>query len=124
MTTRLGDFLAQHWQRQAFAIAMDHDDADVPPTVLVDGIVMSDQPDLGLHVGVTHFIDVTHIPTGKRIGGFVTLGGAMEFTHRIAYLRDWHHKDTPLTAAELTAIELIKANVLASEHRPRKHEHD
>lgn len=114
--------MTQQWTRRKFNIAMDHlttlGNGEVSGLVEVDGIVLNDNHELGLHVGLTHMVDVTHLPSGKRIGGFDTLGAAMEFAHRIAYLRDW--KDGDVTEPEAKAITDIYTTIAASATRPRR----
>lgn len=43
----------------------------------------------GLHVGITHFVDVTHLGTGLKLGAFRSLGAAMEFVEQIKPLHNW-----------------------------------
>jgi hypothetical protein len=123
MTTRLGDLMTQQWTRKAYTIVMDHlatlnNGGESSGQVQVDGIVLNENHELGLHIGITHQVDVTHIPSGKRIGGFDTLGAAMEFAHRIAYLRNWSNAD--ITEDESKAIRATYATLTASAVRPTR----
>jgi hypothetical protein len=115
--------MKQQWTRKTYLIIMGEmltlgNQRPQDGWVQVDGIVLSDSPELGLHVGVTQQIDVTHIPTGKRIGGFDTLGAAMEFAHRVAYLRDW--STDAVTPEECTAITNLHTTLAATAVRPRR----
>lgn len=130
---RTGDF--EHWRRATFRVAMNdvavlgngtpHDGF-----VEVDGIVMSPlhdvqgeghaEPELGLHVGLTHMVDCTHLASGKRIGSFETLGAAMEFVNRLAYVANWRNPAERITAGEAKALSDLYANVTASACRPRR----
>ncbi len=82
---RLGDCLEAHWTRTHYKLTM------VRPSgrVKVDGITLKACPFLGLHLGQTGLIDVTHLPSGRRIADFRTLGAAMEYVTKIAPLTDW-----------------------------------
>lgn len=111
--------MVQSWKRTMFQITMDFPDGS-HGKVEVDGITMSEQPDIGLHVGQTHFIDATHIPTGKRIGQFQTLGAAVEFVHRIAHILPWSDPAHEFTAPEIAAITNTYLTTRASEQRPRR----
>jgi hypothetical protein len=106
----------QYWHRQVYRIVIEDDVGS--KAVQVDGIVMADTPDIGLHMGSTHYVDVTHIPTGRRIGSFATLGAGMEFVHRIAYLRDWGKRDLVITEEEAKHIRELWAAVSATEQKP------
>jgi hypothetical protein len=122
-TNRLGDLMTQQWMRMAYEINMVHlttlsGNGETSGKVRVDGIVLNENRELGLHIGLTQQVDVTHIPSGKRIGGFDTLGAAMEFAHRIAYLRDW--KDDQITEPETKAISDLHATLTASAVRPTR----
>lgn len=44
---------------------------------------------LGLHLGLTHFVDITHLPSGRKIAGFRTLGGAVAFVEELYYKFPW-----------------------------------
>jgi hypothetical protein len=119
--------MTHQWTRMTYRIAMDHlaqlsNGPEYSGLVEVDGIVHNDEHEIGLHIGTTNQVDVTHLPTGKRIGGFDTLGAAMEFVHRVAYLRDWKHGN--LTTAEHTAITQVHATIAATAHRPRRVAHE
>jgi hypothetical protein len=114
--------MTQQWTRMAYNIAMDSlttlGNGDASGWVRVDGIVLNDNHELGLHIGVTHQVDVTHVPSGKRIGSFDTLGAAMEFAHRIVYLRDW--STDAVTPDEGKAITDIYTTLTASAVRPTR----
>lgn len=102
--------LVQAWERQTYSLAL----SDGPEArVSVDGIAMKEVPWIGLHVGSTASIDVTHIPSGKRIGGFASLGSALEFAARIAYLLDWRVIAPDLSAPSVCAIEEARRLVTA-----------
>lgn len=109
-----GVALVHQWRRARFDIMM----ADPVGRVRVDGVVLDELPDLGMHIGVTHFVDVTHVPSGLRIAGFSTLGGAMEFVHRIAYLRAWHEETFILSPEEAKSIQDTAELLFASEILP------
>lgn len=55
----------------------------------VDG--MRWQPhNLGVHIWTNGTVDVTHIPSGKRLASFPSLGAAMGFAESIDDLYDWN----------------------------------
>lgn len=107
---RLGDLMVQSWKRHSFAIAMEDG------KVRVDGITIGERQEIGLHFGVTAKIDATHIPSGKKIGSFDTLGAAVEFAHRVVNLRDW--ANDRITGAEYSAILEVYTTVRNTERRP------
>lgn len=109
--------LVHEWRRATYKIRKS--DRDLMPAE-VDGIVLNADGEtcLGIHVGVTHTVDVTHLPSGKRVGHFYTLGAAMEFVHRIAYLTDWTFDDPVLKDHTVIAIGEIHRTLLLSERRP------
>jgi hypothetical protein len=108
--------LVKAWVRRPYQIKM-HDPSGV---IEVDGIVCADAPSLGVHLGISHDVDVTHIPTGARIAHFETLGGALEFVARIASLRDWATLRGELPEAEVKAVREVLAYVASIERRPRR----
>jgi hypothetical protein len=109
--------LVHEWRRGSYRIRKS--DRDLMPAE-VDGIVLQADGEicLGMHVGMTHDVDVTHIPSGKRVGHFRTLGAAMEFVHRIAYLTDWTLPDPVLKDHTIVAITEIHRTLLLSERTP------
>jgi len=102
------------WQRMGYAIVVD-DYRGVVSKIEVDGIVMGGVP-LGLHFRDLYGIDVTHIPSGKRIAKLPTLGGAMEFVHQVALLCDWSTEAPTIPEETLTAI---LNHILAGSYPPR-----
>lgn len=90
------------WQRKSFEIVLDDYRGQVL-RVGVDGIVMGGVP-LGLHFRDLYGIDVTHIPSGKRLAKLPTLGGAMDFVHQVAALCDWDALEPDIPAETVTAI--------------------
>jgi hypothetical protein len=110
---RHGDLVDLAFKRQQFNILMGEPEG----LVVVDGIVAAE---LGLHIGVTYQVDVTHVPSGKRIGGFDTLGAALEFVERVAYIRDWSTVPLTVTQEEEKAVWDAYKAVLTTMERPRR----
>jgi hypothetical protein len=79
----------------------------------VDGIRLHDVP-IGIHASDRCALDVTHIPSGKRIAAFTSLGVAMEFVERVAYLTNLWHEEHPQIDAEVQdVVTRIAAEVIA-----------
>jgi hypothetical protein len=111
--TRLGDFTTQ-WRRSPYVIAMN--DGQMAK---VDGMVLGDGQ-IGIHVGVTHFVDVTHTVSGFKLAGFQTLGAAVEYAERIAHFRDWMIMPVVLTPEEKAALMALRDTIALTEHFPHK----
>jgi len=105
--------LIQYWERRAFVLTLD------TGLVTVDGIAIAGEH-IGIHIGVTHWVDVTHIPTGRKLAAFQTLGAAMELAHRIVYLRDWSSATLQLSSEEVKRITDLIVAVKATEHMPHR----
>lgn len=87
------------WTRARFEIRMQEPDSWVE----VDGMRWNPH-NLGVHVWTTGAADVTHIPSGKRLGSFSSLGAAMDFAQVIDDLYDWNLstlKDLPADVERL-----------------------
>lgn len=69
---------------------------------------------LGIHITVSGTADVTHIPTGKRLGSFGSLGAAVEFVEVVKDLYAWHE---PTLNVPLTTERLIQAAISAHQQR-------
>lgn len=98
------------WTRRFYQIKVDNPNG----TVEVDGMVFGSAP-LGLHFRDMYGIDVTHVPSGKRIAKLTSLGAALEFVHRIARLTDWTQMEPTLPAR----LQEILHTVTESARRPR-----
>lgn len=104
------------WERARYRLSMA--DATARP-LEVDGITMVEAPWIGLHIGPAASVDVTHVPSGKRIGGFASLGSALEFAARIAYLLEWKVIEPVISADHARALEEARRDVDASAFAPR-----
>lgn len=97
-------------QRATFEVALD-----TGRTAQVDGLILGD---LGIHIGLTHFADVTHLPTGRRVSGFRTLGGALEFAQRVQCMVAWGRTPFELSPAEHVAITEVARYIFSTEANP------
>src|SRR3954471_14123149 len=95
------------WQRRQFEIVVDNPHGFVS----VDGICLASVP-IGLHFRDMYGIDVTHMPSGKRIGKLTSLGGAMEFVHRIAFVCDWHQIEPEVPSIVTEILRDVEAGAL------------
>jgi hypothetical protein len=95
------------WQRRQFEIAVDNPHGRVS----VDGICLASVP-IGLHFRDMYGIDVTHLPSGKRLGKLTSLGAAMEFVHRVAFLCDWYKVEPEVPAIMLDILRDVEAGAL------------
>jgi hypothetical protein len=111
MTDRLGDLVTQ-WRRAPFVIAMKNG-----IMVKVDGMILGDGH-IGVHIGVTHFVDVTHILSGLQLARFKTLGAAVEYAERIGHFRDWTLMPVAFSPEETTALIYLRDALIMSEHLP------
>jgi hypothetical protein len=98
------------WVRKSYEIVVDQPEGKV----LVDGIALGTVP-LGLHFRNTDYIDVTHIPSGKRVWHFTSLGAALDFTQRVAHMVLWG-REHPVVPEQ---IFQLAREIEASAHRPR-----
>lgn len=114
--TRLGDLplATAAWERSQFLIVMEGGSY-----VRVDGMVLSGTPHLGVHIGTTHYVDVTHIPSGRCVARLLTLGAAIEYVHRVAPLRDWHGPTVELTPEIEQLLRDTLAYIRTTETPPR-----
>lgn len=54
------------------------------------------------------FVELTHVPSGKRIASALTLAAAVRVAHQLAELpTDWTAKDIPLTEVEMVTIHRV-----------------
>jgi hypothetical protein len=74
---------------------------------------------LGIHTGVSHEVDVTHLATGRRVAGFPSLGAALAFVDKIVYFVDWSRTPFELSPAETLAIRDCISYILSTDTRPR-----
>lgn len=73
------------WMARRFRIALEKGWCEV------DGMCWNPH-NLGIHIWSNNSVavDVTHIPTGKRLASFASLGAAMNFVESIDDLFDWN----------------------------------
>lgn len=90
------------WSRLEYLITMNEPSG----CARVDGICFNGTSSLGLHTDHNGRVVVTHIPSGKQLCAFRTLGAATEFVERIYPLTDW--TDVAPVLEESTRIEILK----------------
>jgi hypothetical protein len=100
-------------ERGLFGLRMFNPDG----VVQVDGLVFGTA--IGVHIGVTHHVDVTHLSSGLRIASFDTLGAAVEFAVRALHIVEWGKQPFCITSVEQAAIEEIRQYAVTSAVRPR-----
>lgn len=100
------------WTRQSFLILTRlHRDQSLAH-VSVDGMVRGM---VGIHVRETSAIDVTHLPTGRRIATFTNLGACFEFASRASDLMS-AREDVP--AALRDELHRIATALEDGAHKP------
>jgi hypothetical protein len=104
------------WKRAKFRIRLTNPEGWAE----VDGVTSAACPHLGLHLSQSGLgvIDVTHIPTGRRIADFRTLGAAMEYVTEIIPLATWINI-APVTPEIEKTLRALAAKAYTSEFRPR-----
>lgn len=107
------------WRRCAFRLDMGKDHPAEVDGIVLDTPTVTPCPVIGIHFGTTHSVDVTHVPSGLRIAGFTSLGAAMEFAVRVAYLVDWTVAEPMISDGAATAIENVRRILEATSFRPR-----
>lgn len=100
------------WVRAQFNI-LTHHITEAEQWHTVDGIKHPTAP-LGIHFNGRQTCDVTHLPSGRRIRGFPSLGAAISFTERVATIADWTPAVIALDPLTEARVHALAAEVLKS----------
>lgn len=98
------------WTPLNFRVLM----ADPEGYAKVQGIALGS---LGLHIGLTHWVDVTHLLSGRKLAGFRTLGGAASFVEELYYSLIFTTEAFQKVEPQLSITEAGRIRDLIAKHR-------
>jgi hypothetical protein len=95
------------WNRRTFRIHSANARDGALELVPVDGIVLGKAPWFGIHIRGHEHADVTHVPTGRRIASFSTLGAALEYAETIVPWTNWRSENVEISPACLAEMQAL-----------------
>lgn len=98
------------WSPRNYRVLM----ADPEGYAKVCGIALGD---LACHIGLTHFVDVTHLATGRKLASMRTLGGAVAFVEDLYYNCPWATDKFAEAEPRLTLAQAGVVRDLIAKHR-------
>lgn len=98
------------WTAHKFRVLM----ADPEGFAKVYGLALGS---LALHIGLTHWVDVSHLPSGRKLATFRTLGGAVAFVEDCHYKLPWSVETWQLAEPQLSLSQAAQVRDLIAKHR-------